>query len=628
MRDPLLDYYDSELRFIRRMAADFGRTYKDAADQLMMSEEGRCEDPHVERLIQAFAILTARIRLRLDDEFPEITDALLEILQPHALAPIPPRTIVQFRLDPEHPSAAKGVPLERGTLLHSAIAIEGVRCRFRTCYPLTLWPVSVAVLEIVPFAIGGPGVDSAVRIVLRAAPGHTFATLPLDRLCFYVDGDGALANSLHETLLRDPRGVRVRFRAGGPGGDRLVETSLPAAVLRQVGFERDEGLIDYDPGMPPGGRLLLEYFAFEEKFRFVEIAGLERSSLSEAGDEIELLVLLGGPAEALIGKLGPANLKLGCTPVVNLFQHHADPITLKHVSVEQHVEPDRTAPLAYEIHTITNVESAGKGGAAVAYEPLYTLRHRDGTADTKTYWHARRTGSSLPDDHGTDVLLTLVDRGLRFLESQGPEVVHVDALCTNRDLAGKLPFGDPGGDFQMEGRAGLARVVALFKPKPALRPPRRQDARLRLLSQFGLNSFSLVDDAGGASAPAGRQAAAGAEVAPALGALREALSLYDHGGSQAARQRINGLVGVHSRRIMRRLATLGGMAHAWGLEVTLEFDEARYPGYGLFLFASVLERHLAHSTSINSFTETVVRLRNRDEEIKRWPPRAGESPLL
>src|SRR6516165_8945472 len=98
MSDVLYPYYERELLFIRQLAQEFARQYPAAADRLRL-EPNRSADPHVERLIEAFALLAGRIHHKLDDEFPELTDALLSVLYPHYLAPIPSMGIVQFDLD-------------------------------------------------------------------------------------------------------------------------------------------------------------------------------------------------------------------------------------------------------------------------------------------------------------------------------------------------------------------------------------------------------------------------------------------------------------------------------------------------------------------------------------------------
>src|ERR1051325_5686878 len=145
MRDELLSYYERELGFFRQMGAEFAQKYPKVAGRLLL-EPDKCEDPHVERMIEAFAFLAGRVHLKIDDEFPEITEALLSILYPHYLRPIPSMSVAEFRVDSEQVKPETGLRLERGATLNSR-PVQGVPCKFQTCYDMTFWPIEVAYSE-------------------------------------------------------------------------------------------------------------------------------------------------------------------------------------------------------------------------------------------------------------------------------------------------------------------------------------------------------------------------------------------------------------------------------------------------------------------------------------------------
>ena len=145
MRDELLLYYERELTYLRQLGAEFADKYPKIASRLIL-EPDKCDDPHVERLLEGFAFLAARVHLKIDDEFPEITEAMLSILYPHYIRPIPSMSIVEFHLDPEQGKVASGVRVPNGTTVLSK-PIAGVPCKFRTCYETTLWPVTVVAAE-------------------------------------------------------------------------------------------------------------------------------------------------------------------------------------------------------------------------------------------------------------------------------------------------------------------------------------------------------------------------------------------------------------------------------------------------------------------------------------------------
>jgi type VI secretion system protein ImpG len=196
MPDELLHYYERELTFLRQMGAEFAEKYPKVAGRLLL-EPTRSEDPHVERLMQTFAFLTARVQHKIDDEFPEVTDALLNVLYPHYLAPIPSMSVVQFVPDPQRGKLTNGYTVERGTVLYSQ-PVHGTPCRFRTCYPVTLWPIEVAAarLETPSGGLGtaGPTAVAMLRLELRCLGGASLHELGLEHVRFFLHGESSLAS--------------------------------------------------------------------------------------------------------------------------------------------------------------------------------------------------------------------------------------------------------------------------------------------------------------------------------------------------------------------------------------------------------------------------------------------------
>src|SRR6201997_961494 len=135
MRDELLLYYEQELDYLRKSAAQFADKFPKIASRLVL-EPDKCEDPHVERLLEGFAFLAARVHLKIDDEFPEITEALLSILYPHYIRPTPSMTIVEMHLDADQGGMASPQKVPRGAVLNSR-PVSGVPCQFQTCFDST-----------------------------------------------------------------------------------------------------------------------------------------------------------------------------------------------------------------------------------------------------------------------------------------------------------------------------------------------------------------------------------------------------------------------------------------------------------------------------------------------------------
>jgi len=604
MRDELLTYYERELTYMRRMAVGFAEKYPKIAGRLLL-EPGKSEDPHVERLIESFAFLAARIHLKIDDEFPEITESLLQILYPHYLAPIPSMSIVQFALDPEQGKLSTGYTIERHRRLYSKTSLD-TTCKFRTCYPVTLWPIDVQAVGVEmpgPADPAGRPSAAALTVTLRPFKDIRFADLEIDRLRFFLNGESQLVHRLYEIVFGHCTGVDVRL----PGG---ATVTLGPSAIAEVGFAKDEGMLPYSHRSFLGYRLIQEYFHFPEKFLYFDVNGLSALRQSAAEGDATIVLRLDAPPR-LEQNLEPQNIRLGCTPVVNIFEQTAEPIRLDHAHTEYRVVPDVRRQHTTEVYGIDRVTCLSPTtGQSIAFEPFYSFKHSFERQQRHTFWHGTRRPSERGDDPGTEVFLTLVD--LNFRPTLPPsDVITVAVTCTNRDLPGMLPFGDPEGDFDLEGAAPVRRGNCLGKPTKTVRPPLRHGAQWRLISHLSLNFLSPVES-GGDSDP---------EV------LQEILKLYDFSDSAAVQQQILGLTGVTSRQVWRRIRRGGGSGFARGIEATLEFDENRYVGTGVYLFASVLEKFLGLYVSINAFSEMVATTKQRGM-LKRWPPRSGHQPLL
>jgi type VI secretion system protein ImpG len=633
MRDELLSYYERELIFLRQIGAEFAGKYPKIAGRLML-EPDKCEDPHVERMIEAFAFLAGRIHLKLDDELPEITESFLNVLYPHYLAPIPSMSIARFALDPEQGKLTSSYQIERGTILYSR-PIQGTPCRFRTAYPVTLWPIDVdsaAFESRDPVDSRGRWERAEIRIGLRCINDTNLSELragedekaPLiDSLRFYLSGEPQLVYPLYEAIFNNAVALELRAK---PSARRTGQESewkrsitpinLPASFLKTVGFEPDEGLLGYTARSFIGYRLLSEYFAFPEKFLFFDLTGLDLAAGEGFGKQFEVVIHLRDvpPPRAPVGA---DTFRLGCVPIVNLFSKIAEPIDLTQEQHEYRVIPDIHQQGATEVYSIDSVTSdAPYHNSIHTFQPFYSFGHAREREESTSFWYATRRPSQRRDDPGTEVYLSLVDLGFNP-RVPGVETITAHTTCTNRDLPGKLPFGSKAGDFDIENTGPLARVRCLRKPTETFRPPLRRGAHWRLISHLALNHLSLVEDKGGSP-----------------DALREILMLYDFLDSAATRKQISGIERVSGRRVVRqtgRTAHAGshiGTGFVRGIETTIEFDEGQYAGGGVFLFASVLERFLALYTSVNSFNQLVAVTKQREGELKRWLPRAGDQNLL
>jgi type VI secretion system protein ImpG len=604
MPNDYLTYYERELSFLRQIGAEFAEKYPKIAGRLLL-DATRSEDPHVERLTQAFALLTARVHHKLDDEFPEITDALLSVLYPHYLAPIPSMAIVQFVLDPDQGKLSSEHRIERGSMLYSH-PVDGSPCRFQTCYPVSLWPVQVtsARVERPDRLISSPRAAALIRLELRCLGGTTFAELELNRLRFFLHGESQLASTLYELLLNNTLQIQLRPAEGRSPREPIV---LSPGCLRPVGFGPEEGMLPYTPRSFLGYRLLQEYFAFPEKFLFVDVCELDRATRAGFQETMEVCIVLDRMPRCE-QPVTVGTFRLGCTPIVNLFEQMAEPIRVHHAQTEYRVIPDVRRQQATEVYAIDAVTSTSPYlENPIHFQPFYSCQHAAGRDQPQAFWYAARRPSQHKGDAGTEVYLSLVDPHFQPTRP-ALETLTIHTTCTNRDLPAKLPFGGESGAFELAAVAPLARIRCLTKPTATIRPPLRRGAQWRLISHLTLNYLSLC--AGGREA------------------LQEILRLYDFSDSLVIWQQIAGITQVTSRQVVGRPASMPWYGFCRGTEVTIEFDEEKYVGSSVFLFAAVLEHFLGLYASLNSFTQLIATTQQHKEPLKRWPPRAGEQMLL
>lgn len=608
MRDELLDYYESELSFLRTMGAEFAEKYPTVASHLLLGPTGS-EDPHVERLLEAFAFLAARVHLKIDDDLPEIVESFLNVLYPHYLRPMPSFSVVEFNVDPEQGKLTTNLRIPRESLLYSR-PIDTVQCRFRTCYETIVSPVRVSKAvwrapERLDPPVKAPEAVTACSLELSCFPDVQFKPLGLDTLRFFLNGEGKDVYALYELLFNNCLRILVR----NPDDPKQRTIELPATSLRAMGFRDDEAVLPYPKRSFTGYRILQEYFTFPEKFLFVELGNLDVLATETFSTRAEIIFLIShferaDRQQALELNVSPSTFKLGCTPIVNLFPVSAEPILMEQVRFEYPVIPDARRRHAMEVFSIDNVRTSSPDRREVTqYEPFYSSQHGR-TNRAQTFWNATRRPSTREHDAGTEVFLSLVDTSGHAAKT-GTETLNIRCTCTNRDLPSRLP---PISEFELEGGSAVKRIVSLQKPTNTLRPPMRRGLQWRLISHFSLNYLSLTEE--------GR------------GALQEILRLYNFTDEPALEKQIAGITALSSKRHFARVISEHGISFARGVRVNIEFDEEMFVGSGVFLFASVLEHFLGLYISLNSFSQLIARTKQRKGVLREWQPRAGQKILL
>lgn len=596
--EELLIAYQRELQALRTLGGEFARAYPKVAARLDLGPDGST-DPHVERLIEAVAFLTGRIQASIETDFPLIPGALLNVLYPHLMSPMPSVSVARLTPDPTQGTLTTGHRVARGTRLFAETA-NGITCRFQTCYDTTLWPIRLGLprltsVDAYPFLSGAPAA-SVLVLPIEATGAVPLEALPLSSLRLYLGGDELSAAPLYD-VMAGACGLLIK-----PDGAATPSRRLGEEAFRPVGFAEAEAVLPSPPQAHPGYRLVQEYFACPHKYMFLDLVGLD-GALS--GRQCELLILLKDVPPRTVS-LDETALQLGCTPVVNLFPRTSEPVRLDHTRYEYRLVPDARFESVTEIHSVQRVSaSSDHRETASVIAPYFSAGHGDG-AQERSFYLTRRIPSSRQAIPGTDVMISFLD--LDFTPRQpATNVVFAHTLCTNRGMAEELPAGTV---LQVEDALPASRIQLVRRPTPQQPPPLGGQTLWRLVSHLSLNHLSLGNDAA------------------SLTALKEILLLYGQGGQPGFRQQVDGLREMAVERSVARVGDQAWKGFVAGQAITLTFDERAFVGSSAFLFGAVLRHFFALYASVNSFTQVTVRSLQRDEDWKRWPAVTGVLDVL
>lgn len=624
MNRQLVEYYNRELAYLRELGAEFAAAFPKVAARLAMRDM-EVADPYVERMLEGFAFLTARIQMKMDAEFPRLSQRILEMVCPHYLAPTPAMLVAQLEPSVSEGSLAAGFTLPAGTVLRSRkMADEQTPCEFRTGHDVVLWP-----MDLVRARLSGPPVDlplstlrlpaepaGHLRLDLSVRSGMSFEQLDLDRLDLHLAGSDALATQLQELIHGSLIGVVVHD-AHDP---TKVLAHLGPEALQAEGYEQSQALLPYTHRAFQGHRLLHEYFAFPARFRFLSIRGLAPAVRQARVRQLGLTLLLRKPRPDLEAMVDRNSFLLHCVPAINLLQRTADRIHLSPSVNEYHVVPDRTRPRDYEVYSVRSVVGHREGLVDDReFVPLYASIH--GLRPEDQAYFAVRREPRLFSEHaarfgartkylGSEVFLSLVDqRDAPF--SDDLRQLSVVTLCTNRDLPLLMTVGSSEGDLTPVESAPISAVRVVAGPSRPSEATAENEITWRLISHLSLNYLALTD----------RSEEEGAAT------MRDLLGLYKDLGNRDLGGQIQGLSAVDIAPVTRRLPQHRQLVYGRGVGVRLTVDDAPFAGVSAWPLAAVLEQLLTRHVGINSFTELELRSRQRGR-LAQWPARPGQRPAV
>ncbi|ROS00045.1 type VI secretion system protein ImpG [Sinobacterium caligoides] len=606
MTDKLLPYYEHELAFLQQTAGEFAQRHPSVASSLSL-DSNTVDDPLVAKLLSGAAYLNARIQQRLDDDFPQITDALMGYLYPHYQRPIPSMGIVQFTpLDDLQQSHI----VKSGTVLETE-AIKGHHCQFTTGYDAHIEPFKVVAASLQPRPFIAPGSDQVIganavlQLSLKTLSDECLLSDEItQRLRFHLAGQVNHVVSIYDLILT--KSVTIILASSENDPDPIF---LDRENIQQVGFDSDDGLLPYPDNVLSGYRLLTEYFCFTERFLFFDIIGIKEKITEKYTNNLNIYIYLDESIPELESQVDSSFFALNCAPIINLFEQSADPISLKHDQYSYELTADVRRKESLEIYSINAVSASNNQGTTTEYSPFYGITHTQ--SSQHTFWHAERK-EVYEGDHGnelaTDMNINFVDLDFNPHHSHD-QVIATSITCFNRNLAKKLPnsAGQPYLSI-VDDDAPTQSIHCVSCLTPTIRPSSGKRSLWRLYSHLNLNHLSISDSSGES--------------------LKEILRLYNFKDTASTRNQIESIQKIRTRAITAPITTHSTTAMCRGTEVTITLNKQMLAGTSPLIFATVIERFLGLYCSINSFIQLSVKFSDSDKELKRWPPRAGDKALL
>ncbi len=584
-------YYQDELTFLRELGEEFSQANPKLAPFL----SARASDPDVERLLEGFAFLSGRIREKLDDELPELTHNLIQLLWPHYLRPLPSMSVVEFK--PIVNAISERHTIVKGTEVDST-PVDGTSCRFRTCTDVDVYPLTLESAELQRTASG-----STLTLDLSLHPGAQNDQIDFSTLRLYLHGkrEQHISQTLYLWLCRHLARVQVSALRDG---ETLTSFTLGPHAVTPAGMSEEEGMLPYPPNAFTGYRLLQEYFAFPEKFHFVDLHGLRPIKDAQWANKIRLVFEFERPIDEQL-RVTREHIRLFSTPVVNLFAMDADPIRVEQNKVEYRVRPSAKSAEHFQLYSIDRVSGRVPGtGKAYVYTPFESFERSTEGGDNGPIYYRTRIRPAVVGQ-GVETYIAFVN-GRDTLSLPPTEIISLEITATNRHVVERL---QPSTLCRATGNSpDFATFENITHATPSYPPPLEPGLHWRLISNMAINYVSLAS----------------------VDSLRTILSTYDfraffdRQAERASKQRMDAIEQVH---VEPADAFYKGSVMR-GLHTALSLRESHFAGEGdMYLFASILNHFLALAANINSFHRLEVR-GVQHGEVYRWPAMMGQQPLV
>jgi type VI secretion system protein ImpG len=585
--DLLSEYYQHELSYLRSAGSEFAARFPKIARRLDLSHN-ESTDPHVERMIESFAFLSGKLQKQIDDQFPEIATALLDVLYSPILLPMPSCMMINFDVDPARASKSPGFTVPKHTLMY-ATSHSGEKCSFTTSHDLQLWPVKITGASIVQKEhIPGYYARSVYYLKIELKYSGVAKSKTPQKLRFYMHADALLRGKIFSAIFSTEE--KVLFQK-----DKSFEF---LSSISPVGLEQDDALLPYPSSVFSGFRLLQEYFAFGEKFFGFDI---DIPKSVDINGETSLYIPM---SYDISMRISGNNFSLSSVPAINLFRKVSEPLRLEYKQVEYCLVADYRRYYSNEIYSIEKITATDSGSTNEIFVPEFFSCNHSSHDDNNAqlFWKSKRKKSYMPDAFGEDIYLSFIDMDFNP-QFPADKVFYAHTMCTNRGVAEQIPVN---GLLQMELSAPVNAIYCVDRPTPQKPPVKTGDILWKLISALSLNSISFNKDG--------------------IQKIKEVLDVFADATQSPLDGEINSIMSIDCNITTKRIGDQTWCGFIRGTEVEITFDEF-ISNLGLPL-SMVIAKFLSSYTSINTFTEVSVQNISRNGILKKWNQQFGVKRYL
>ncbi len=609
MDTELLKFFNTELYYLREAAAGFAEKNPQIAQQLSL-EGFTCSDPYIERLLEGFAYLAARVHYELESEFEKFTQVLLNNIYPDYLMPFPSASIVKIKPDFSDDTLTKGVKIARHTVMNTLHrSSSGTPCTFTTTQDVMLWPIKIIdayystdkLYNLKDIGSGGMP-KSALHIELNTTGGIKFSELPVDSLDFHLHGASMkVLMDIYEQIFADLLAVVIEFEGEDSKNYRIKLPDIGKQV-EDIGFKEEQSLLPHNLRNLNVYRMLKEYFCFPKKFMFFRLSKLQDSLRQIDSEKIKLSFIFKKDNSFLESGIGKNNISLFCTPVINMFKKRLDRQLITDQKTEYLINADNVKLSDYELLKIEGVEGFNKfNNRTINFRPFYQVSEYDKfTKEKSRYFNYRR--QLITDNekrkHGSETYLSIVDIHSLFSTEQMSEIA-ITALCSNRLVPENIQISSASTktDFSMNEQYPIIGVKFIERPTSPNYSSIESVSHWAVINHLKVNYKNILKD--------------NTEV------IKDLLKLYATNEKLRDRKQIGGVNYAKATKDIMCIECKHGVSFGSGLLFDLGFEESYYSDSGYFILAHIIHLIIESSMSINSLIRTSVSSDIRGE-IKQW----------